>query len=44
MSLWQFNAATGGYAKANRSEDEQGISTDEAAALAAWIDERPSWH
>lgn len=44
MSLWQFHAAVGGYVKANSSEEDKGITTDQAAALAAWIDEPPVWH
>lgn len=43
MSLWEFQAAVGGYAKANQGDDS-GINTEEAASLAAWIDEPPVWH
>lgn len=43
MSLWQFRAAVGGYAKAN-STNEGGISSEEAARLADWLDEPPVWH
>ncbi len=42
MSIWQFNAAAGGYRKAHSTEDT--LSTDEAEMLAAWIDEKPVWH
>lgn len=44
MSLWEFRAAVGGYAKANRAEDEAGISTEDAKRLADWLDEPPLWH
>lgn len=44
MSMWQFNAAIGGYAKANSADDDQAISKDEAKALAELIDEPPVWH
>jgi hypothetical protein len=43
MSLWEFNAATGGFAKANGAGEET-LNTDQAQALAAWIDEPPIWH
>ena len=43
MSLWQFNAAAGGYIKAN-TPDDGAISAQEAEALADWIDEPPVWH
>ena len=42
MSLWQFYAATGGYAKSKRPEDEA-MTAEEAATLAAWVDEKPVW-
>jgi hypothetical protein len=44
MSLWEFNAATGGYAKANRSEEEPALSGDEVSRLADWVDEPAVWH
>lgn len=44
MSLWEFRAAVGGFVKANTSEAEAGLSTNEAAQLAAFIDEPPVWH
>jgi hypothetical protein len=34
MSLWQFTAAVGGWAKAN-SPDEGGLNREEEAAAAA---------
>lgn len=43
MSLWEFRAVAGGYAKAN-SIDDGAISSEQAAALAAWLDEPPVWH
>lgn len=43
MSLWQFNAATGGVVKANTPEDERGLSTAEVKALSAIIDAPPVW-
>lgn len=43
MSLWQYAAATGGFAKANTPEEQQGISTAEAQALMASLDRAPSW-
>lgn len=42
MSLWQFRAATGGHAKANRAEG--GLNTEEAAHLADWLDAPAVWH
>lgn len=43
MSLWEFRAASGGYAKANSSEDE-GLTSEEAKQLAASLDEPPVWY
>lgn len=43
MSLWQFRAAVGGYAKANSAGDNT-LNSEEAAALADWLDEPPVWH
>ncbi len=43
MSLWEFRAATGGYAKAHASDDGA-ISSEEAASLAVWLDAPPIWH
>ncbi len=43
MSLWEFSAAIGGYAKANSSPDEAAITTTEAEALSAFLDEPPVW-
>jgi len=43
MSIWEFNAAFGGYVKAN-SSDEGAITTEEAKALAELIDQPPVWH
>lgn len=43
MSLWQFQAAVGGYAKANGAGDEA-LSSEEAERLADWLDEPPVWH
>lgn len=44
MSFWEFATGVGGYAKARGALDDTGISEDEAAALAAWVHERPVWH
>lgn len=44
MSLWEFSAALGGYAKANTTADDQGISAADAERLADWIDQPPIWH
>lgn len=44
MSLWEFTAAVGGFAKANTPPDERGLSSSEAAQLAALLDEPPVWH
>jgi hypothetical protein len=43
MSFWEFNAAVGGHVKAHGRQDE-GLSSQEAEALAAWIDAPPVWH
>lgn len=43
MSLWQFQAAVGGYVKANRVDEAGSINSEEAARLAAWLDAPPSW-
>lgn len=42
MSIWQFRAAFGGYAKAN-SPDDGSISREEAERLASWIDAPAGW-
>lgn len=42
MSLWEFSAASGGFMKANSSDET--LSSEQAEALAAWIDEPPIWH
>ena len=42
MSLWEFAAAVGGYNKANRTDE--GITSEEAQALAEWVDAPPIWH
>jgi hypothetical protein len=43
MSLWQFQAAVGGFAKANRIDEAGSINSEEAARLANWLDEPASW-
>lgn len=44
MSLWEFRAAVGGYAKANTPEDDTAITEGDAKRLAAFIDAPPIWH
>jgi hypothetical protein len=44
MSLWEFGAAVGGYAKANTPDDDVAITKDEAKSLAEFIDAPPVWH
>lgn len=44
MSVWQFTAAIGGFIKANAAPDEQALSSDEAKALADFVDQAPVWH
>jgi hypothetical protein len=44
MSIWEFGAAFGGYVKANSTEEKGAITSEEAKALAAFIDEPPVWH
>ncbi len=44
MSLWEFNAAIGGFLKANSTEDAAPLSTSEAAGIAAALDAPPIWH
>lgn len=42
MSLWEFTAVVGGYAKAN-SADDDAVSTEELSGLAAFIDAPAVW-
>jgi hypothetical protein len=45
MSVWEFNAATGGVMKANTPEDQQGLNTEQIAALASALKDAPAtWH
>ena len=44
MSLWEFAAAFGGYIKANSPPDEQGLTSEQAASLAASLEEPAVWH
>lgn len=44
MSVWEFQAAVGGYVKANSPEDETAITGSEAQELAKLVDEPPLWH
>ena len=44
MSLWEFQAAVGGWAKANSAEDTGAISREEAELLAESLDKPPIWH
>lgn len=44
MSLWQFRAAAGGYAKVHGPQDEAVITPEEAKALSARLDQKPVWH
>lgn len=44
MSLWEFKAVVGGYAKANAAPDDQGLTNSEASGLAAFLDAPPVWH
>jgi hypothetical protein len=41
MSVWQFNAATGGVVKSRTPEDEQGLSSESAASMSALLDQVP---
>jgi hypothetical protein len=43
MSVWEFNAATGGVVKANSTDDEKGLTPTEAKSLASFIDAPPVW-
>ena len=43
LSLWEFRASIGGYAKANTSAKDQ-LSSEQVAALSASLDEPPIWH
>lgn len=40
-SLWQFQAAYAGWAKANGAEVDDGLSADEFTAAMAAFDEAP---
>lgn len=42
MSLYEFNAASGGYLKAHGGEDESAISEQEASQLYAMLDRAPT--
>lgn len=42
MSIWEFTAAVGGWVKANATEE--GLTSEEAEALAASLDRPPVWH
>ena len=43
MSLWEFSAASGGFMKANSSEET--LNTEQVAAIASALREAPkTWH
>lgn len=37
MSMWQFMAAVDGYSKANKPDDEKGLSAKEKDDLWDWL-------
>jgi hypothetical protein len=41
MSLWQFEAVVGGVVKSRTPEDEQGLTSETAASVAALLDQAP---
>lgn len=44
MSVWEFNAAVGGYVKANSSDEDKGLTSSELKSLSEFIDAPPVWH